>query len=200
MDESADRRRKLLIDLSISLVSGFVVTGALNLYSALNPALPQPSWLWLWLAGAAVVAVGVPISIARYRRHPRQVFILVSAFVQKHWITKLLHDFIVILGQHDLDLVPKAPMHDYSGHGQVQHLIRIRHRSRDYAGGFIMVTEAASVEADLASFSRRAKYPIVFLDQRPFTSAQHYPRGTAFVGCDPAEIGHNAAEWVTRTP
>lgn len=196
MDYPADRRRKLLTDLWISLVSGLVVTGALKVYSVLSTALIRPSSLWL--AGAAAAAVGLPISISRYRRRPKHVFILVSAFVQKHWVNKLLHEFIMILGQHDLDMVFKAPVHDYSGHGQVQQLIRIRRRSADYAGGFIMVTEPASVEADLARFSRSAKYPIVFLDQRPFTSAEHYPRGTAFVGCDPVEIGANAAGWVAR--
>lgn len=197
MDSLADRRRKLLTDLSIGLASGLVVTGVLKIYSALTPALVRPSSLWL--AGAAAAVVGLPISIGRYRRRPKQVFILVSAFVQKHWVNKLLHDFIMTLGQHDLDLVLKAPAHDYSGNGQVQQLTRMRRRSRDYAGGFIMVTEAASVEADLATFSRGVKYPIVFLDQRPFMDPERYPQGTAYVGCDPAEIGRNAAEWVTRT-
>ena len=197
MNNPADRRRKLLTDLRISLASGLVVTGALKVYSVLTTVLISPSSLWL--AGAAAAAIGLPISITRYRRRPKQMFILVSAFVQKHWVNKLLHEFIMILGQHDLDLVLKAPVHDYSGHGQVQQLIRLRRRSRDYAGGFIMVTEAASVEADLARFSRSAKYPIIFLDQRPFSRAEHYPRSTAFVGCDPVEIGANAAEWVART-
>lgn len=197
VDNPADRRRKLWTDVSINLASGLIVAGALNVYSALTPALIRPSSLWL--AGAAAAAVGLPISIGRYRRRPKQVFILVSAFVQKHWVNRLLHDFIMTLGQHDLDMVFKAPVHDYSGHDQVQQLVRIRRRSRDYAGGFIMVTEAASVDADLARFSRSAKYPIVFLDQRPFAGAEHYPHGTAFVGCNPAEIGENAAEWVART-
>lgn len=197
MDGPGDRGRQLFTDLSISLVSGLIVTGVLKIYSVLGSALIRPSSLWL--AGAAVVAIGLWISVDRYRRRPRQVFILVSAFVQKHWVNKLLHEFIMILGQHDLDMVFKAPVHDYSGHGQVQQLIRIRRRSREYAGGFIMVTEAASVAADLAAFSRGVKYPIIFLDQRPFTGAAHYPPGTAFVGCDPAEIGANAAEWVART-
>jgi ribose transport system substrate-binding protein len=187
----------LLTDLSVSLVSGLIVAGGLKVYSTLTPALVGPSMLWV--AGAATAAVGLPISIGRYRRRPRQVFILVSAFVQKHWVNKLLHDFIVTLGQHDLDMVLKAPLHDYSGLGQIQQLTRIPRGSRDYAGGFIMVTEAASIEADLAQFSRRVKYPIVFLDQRPFTGAEHYPEGTAFVGCNPAQIGETAARWVART-
>ena len=198
MDSPADRRRKLVTDLSISLASGLIATGALKIYSVLTPVLVSTSSLWL-VGAAAATAIAVPISIGRYRRRPNQVFILVSAFVQKHWVNKLLHEFMMILGQHDLDMVFKAPVHDYSGHGQIQQLIRTRRRSRDYAGGFIMVTDAAAVEADLASFSRTAKYPIVFLDQRPFTGAEHYPPGTAFVGCHPAEIGARAAEWVVQT-
>lgn len=197
VDNPSDSRRRLVTDLSISLASGLIVTGALKAYSMLVPVLISPSSLWL--AGATVAAViAVPISIGR-RRRPNQVFILVSAFVQKHWVNKLLHEFMIILGQHDLDMVFKAPVHDYSGHGQIQQLLRTRRRSRDYAGGFIMVTDAVAVEADLASFGRSAKYPIVFLDPKPFTGAEHYPRGTAFVGCDSAEIGARAAHWVART-
>ncbi|HZM80360.1 MAG TPA: sugar ABC transporter substrate-binding protein [Candidatus Limnocylindrales bacterium] len=197
LDNSADRRRNLITDLAISLASGLIVTAAVKVYSVLKPVLISPSWLWLF--GAAAAAIAVPISMSRHRRRPKQVFILVSAFVQKHWVNKLLHDFMVVLGQHDLDMVFKAPVHDYSGHGQVRQLIRTRRKSRDYAGGFIMVTDAADVHADLANFSRSAQYPIVFLDQQPFNQAGHYPPGTAFVGCDPAEIGAQAAEWATRT-
>ncbi len=196
VDNSANRRLKLLIDLSINLVSGLIIAGAIKVYSALAPVLVSPSSLWL--VGGAVAVVGLPISIARYRRRPTQVFVLVSAFVQKHWVHKLLHDFMVNLGQHDLDMVFKAPLHDYSGHGQIQQLIRTRRRSRDYAGGFIMVTDAASIHADLLTFCRSVKYPIVFIDQRPFSGAEHYPPGSAFVGCNAAEIGATAAEWVAR--
>jgi ribose transport system substrate-binding protein len=191
------RRRRLLTDLSINVASGVIIAGALKVYSVLGPVIIKPSSLWL--AGAIAVVVGLPISIRRYGRRPRQVFILVSAFQQKHWVNKFLRELIIILGQHDLDMVFKAPIHDYSGHGQIQQLIRIRRGSRDYAGGFIMVTEAAGVEADLAKFARGAKYPIVFLDQRPFNGTERYPRGTAFVGCHPAEIGKRAADWVAQT-
>ncbi len=180
-----------------NLASGLILAGALKIYATFGPLLISPSWLWL--AGAFAVAIGLPISIGRYHRRRKQVFILVSAFAQKHWVNKLLHEFIMVLGHHELDLVFKAPVHDYSGHGQIQQLLRIRRRSRDYAGGFIMVTDASRVEADLVTFGRSAKYPIVFLDQRPFTDTAHYPRGSAFVGCDPAEIGTNAADWVART-
>ncbi len=137
-----------------NLASGLILAGALKIYATFGPLLISPSWLWL--AGAFAVAIGLPISIGRYHRRRKQVFILVSAFAQKHWVNKLLHEFI-------------------------------------------MVTDASRVEADLVTFGRSAKYPIVFLDQRPFTDTAHYPRGSAFVGCDPAEIGTNAADWVART-
>ncbi|MFC0531162.1 hypothetical protein [Phytohabitans kaempferiae] len=77
-----------MTDLSISLASGLIVTGALKLYGALTPAIVHPASLWV--AGLTVAGVGVPISIGRFRRRPKRVFILVSAFVQKHWVNKLL--------------------------------------------------------------------------------------------------------------
>lgn len=196
VNSRADGRRRLPRDLSISLASGLIVTGALKVYSIVSPALIKPSSLWL--AGAAVAAIGLPISIGRYRRRPRQVFVLVSAFVQKHWVNKLLYNFVETLGQNDLDMVLKAPAHDYSGHDQLQQLAKVRRGSRDYAGGFVMVTEATSVEADLVKFLQSVKYPIVFLDQRPFSAVERYPEGTAFVGSNSAEIGEKAADWVAR--
>ena len=54
MDNHSDRRRKLVTDLSISLASGLIVTGALKVYSMLLPVLISP--LSLWLAGAAAAA------------------------------------------------------------------------------------------------------------------------------------------------
>jgi ribose transport system substrate-binding protein len=198
VEDPAERRRKLLADLSINLAGGLVLAGAVKVYSVVTASVIRPSMLGL--AGAAVAVLGVPISIARYRhrRRPEQVFIVVSAFTQKHWVNKFLHNLITALGQHDLDLVFKAPVHDYSGHDQIHQLTRIRRKSRDYAGGFIMVTEAPSVGAELAQFCRRVRYPVVFLDQRPFAGLEQYPRGTAFVGCNPIEIGESAAGWVVR--
>jgi ribose transport system substrate-binding protein len=198
VEDPAKRWRKLLPDLSINLAGGIVLAGAVKVYSVVTTSVITPSTLWL--AGAAMVGFGVLISIVRYRyrRRPAQVFILVSAFAQKHWVNKLLHDLIMALGQHDLDLVFKAPVHDYSGLDQIHQLSRMRRKSCDYAGGFIMVTEAPSVRAELAQFSRRVEYPVVFLDQRPFTDLDQYPRGTAFVGCSSSEIGASAAAWVAR--
>jgi ABC-type sugar transport system substrate-binding protein len=37
--------------------------------------------------------------------------------------------------------------------------------------------------------------PVVFVDAEPFESEDAYPPGTAFVGCDDAEIGSAAARW-----
>ncbi|MEU9505972.1 substrate-binding domain-containing protein [Micromonospora sp. NPDC048170] len=155
----------------------------------------------VWLVFPAIVAAGgTAFAVTRYRRHSgrRQVFLLVSAFVQKHWVAELLENLIRALDRQGVDLVLKIPPHDYGGHGQLQQLAELRRNSRAFLGGFVMAADCAVNHVDFERFCRSLRIPIVFVDSSPFEHVRDYPANVAFVGCDDAEIGTRAAEWVAR--
>jgi ribose transport system substrate-binding protein len=149
---------------------------------------------------AIVAAGGAAFAVTRYRHHSgrRQVFLLVSAFVQKHWIAELLENLIRALDRHGVDLVLKIPPYEYGGHGQLQQLAQLQGNSRAFLGGFVMAADCAANRAEFDRFCRSVRIPIVFVDSPPFDHVRDYPPNAAFVGCEDAEIGTRSAEWVAK--
>lgn len=184
-----------------SAVVASTVSGLLVALVTAAAARVLRSWLawdvflpWLLLpAGWALVAL--PLAL-RARRRPRRVFLIVAAFTHKHWVAQLIRDLHENLERRGFDLVVKIPDRDYSGASQVRLLDGILSRRKEYAGGLIMVNEQDLIRTDLARFCSRAGMPVVFLDAELTGGTGTYPPGTAFVGCDDAEIGEAAGRWV----
>lgn len=192
------RRERLLRDLSISLVSGLIIAIGGKLWaSGADTAWVTSVWLML---PAAVAAGGTAWAVTRYRHHSGrpQVFLLVSAFVQKHWVAELLENLTRELDRKGIDLVLKIPPNDYSGHGQLHQLDELRRSSRAFIGGFVMAAAGAANRDEFEQFCRSLRVPIVFIDSTPYEHARDYPPNTAFVGCADTEIGTRAAGWVAR--
>lgn len=193
------RRRRLVSELSVSMGSALVVGLAGKLAgSTVNVPLATPVPLWVTLI-CTLAAAGVGVSLMRYlrpRRTGKRFFVLVSAHAQKHFVAILLENLIRTLDLHGIDLVVKLPAHDYSGASQDHQLEAIKRSVNDFAGGFIMPAEPDVTRDSLRQFCRSTGIPIVFIDVPPFQREADYPPRTAFVACDPAEIGRNAARYV----
>ncbi|MFG1780513.1 substrate-binding domain-containing protein [Micromonospora sp. NPDC049051] len=192
------RQERLLRELSISLVSGLILAIGGKVYASWAATTWATS---VWLVFSAIVAAGgTAFAVTRYRQHSgrRQVFLLVSAFVQKHWVAELLENLIRALDRHGVDLVLKIPPHEYGGHGQLQQLAELRKNSRSFLGGFVMAADCAVNHVEFERFCRSLRIPIVFVDSSPFEHVREYPANVAFVGCDDAEIGTRSAECVAK--
>lgn len=150
-------------------------------------------WLLLIPAGWALAAVPL---ILRARREPRRVFLIVAAFTHKHWVAQLIRDLHENLERRGYDLVLKIPDRDYSGASQLRLLDAILRRRHEYAAGLIMVNEADTIQTDIARFCDAAAMPVIFIDAELSDKQEAYPPGTAFVGCDDAQIGTAAGRWV----
>ena len=61
-----------------------------------------------------------------------------------------------------------------------------------------MAADSVVNRVEFERFSRSLRVPIVFIDSSPFEHGRDYPPHAAFVGCEDAEIGTQAAEWVAR--
>jgi ribose transport system substrate-binding protein len=192
------RRGRLLRELSISLVSGLILAVGGKVYASWAAAAWATS-VWL-VVPAVVAAAGAAFAVTRYRYHSgrRQVFLLVSAFVQKHWIAELLENLSRALERHGVDLVLKIPPYEYGGYGQLQQLAQLKKNSRAFLGGFVMAADCAANRAEFDRLCRSVRIPIVFVDSSPFEHVRDYPPNAAFVGCGDADIGTRAAEWVAK--
>lgn len=185
--------------LSVSTLSGVLVAVItamvglvfnLRLLSALIP-------VWSALLAVTIMSVvGAAVGMKRSGNAGQSVFLLVSAFEQKHWLAELVQNICRVLDRQQLDLVVKIPGRDFTGPGQIEDLRRLVKRSAKCQGGFVLPAEPWDTRADLAEISRRANFPIVFLDDEPFTSESEYPPNTCFVRYDPGLIGEMAAKYV----
>ncbi|MER7421114.1 hypothetical protein ABT346_30820 [Micromonospora peucetia] len=192
------RREKLFRELAISLVSGLILAIGGKAYASWATTAWATS---VWLVLPAIVAAGgTAFAVVRYRNHSgrRQVFLIVSAFVQKHWVAELLENLTRALDRHGVDLVLKIPPYEYGGHGQLQQLAELRRNSRAFLGGFVMAADCAANRVEFERFCRSLRIPIVFVDSSPFEHVRDFPPNAAFVGCEDAEIGTRAAEWVAN--
>jgi ribose transport system substrate-binding protein len=159
-------------------------------------ATVAPNWFVLTSSVALVATLGILVVNSRRRR--KQVFLLVSAFVQKHWVTSFVRSLGLVLDRHGYKMNLLIPANDYSGTEQVRHLAQILERSGDYDGGFVIAAEPDQIEDELRSFCDQFAKPVVFVDVQPFPDSASYPPSTAFVGYRPTEIGRVAANFVAR--
>jgi ABC-type sugar transport system substrate-binding protein len=192
-------RHPMRFAIAASTVSGLLVvlfTAAADW--ALGSGASGRSLMPWALAGLGwAVAVTALVVLARTRRsQPQRVFLIVSAYSQKHWVAELIHDLHRNLAQRGYDLVLKLPDRDYSGRDQVRLLEQIVRRGREYAGGFIMANEVGGTGQELARLCAQAQAPVVFVDSEPFQNGETYPPGTAFAGYDDKKIGEAAAQWM----
>jgi ABC-type sugar transport system substrate-binding protein len=185
------------VGISVALFSGIILAAGGRVLALARPALSArgvPVWLSAVVAGLlALIAVVVS---RRIGRGAPQAFIVVSAFVQTAWLGGLLNNLAWSLDRHGIDLVVKLPAPDYGGQSLIQQLARLRRHRRSYIGGLVVATQPEVVRNELTAFCQAARLPVVFVDVRPFPAGHRYPPGTAFTGCDAAEIGERAAEWV----
>jgi len=181
----------------ITTVAGGLVLFAIErALDSASPVVRVP--LWFMLAGVSVlVTVGLAL-VRQYRNGhgAKRVFLVISAFSQKHYVAELIRDLHHVLDQRGYELVVKIPNRDYSSTSQIHHLQRILRRRGDYVGGFVMPAEVNSIRSDLVEFCARAALPVVFIDDEPFDAESDYPANTAFVGYSAGQIGEYAAEWV----
>ena len=192
-------RKDLFFGVVVSLLSALILSiGAKILTMAAPTLVARGVPIWLFIVVAAMVAF-ITLVLARHlnRRAP-QAFIIISAFVQTNWLAGLLDNIVWSLDRRGIDLVVKLPPHDYTGQSQILQLTRLRKHRRAYIGGLIVAAQPELVQSELIAFCQSAHLPTVFVDVRPFPSGDAYPSGTAFVGCDPGEIGEKAAQSVYK--
>ena len=199
-------RQRFWSSVAPSTVSGLFVlsiTGAVG--SLLKPRLlttPVPLWTLLAVAGPLLVLLcSILLHGPSPRRRAKRVFLVVSAFDQKHWVAELIRNVHSVLEQHGYALELKTPYRDYSTVGQRHCLQLMLEHKDDYIGGFVIAViphDADRIQRDLTEFCAKIAVPVVFLDVEPFETEYHYPANTAFVGYSATEIGEAAAEWVAE--
>ncbi|WP_117212830.1 sugar ABC transporter substrate-binding protein [Allorhizocola rhizosphaerae] len=194
-----DQSGRLLRDLAISLASTAIFAGAAKLMTVvvIPPRFATaPTWL---LATTTLTAAMVAFLIARRVTRGRpQAFVLISAFTHTRFLASLLQELSRSLDRHGIDMVVRLPPHDQSGRIRSRQLAALQKRQHGYIGAFMAVTEPVDDGGELSQLARQMRIPLVFLDVRPFAHPTIYPAGSAFVGCDPEEIGQKAADWMAR--
>jgi ribose transport system substrate-binding protein len=160
-----------------------------------------PLWALLVVAGALLVLSFLILSRWRSRGdRAKRVFLVISAFDQKHYLAELIRNLHNVLEQRGYALELKIPHRDYSTVSQLHCLQRILDHQEDYIGGFVIpviTPQANRMQSDLVDFCKKVAVPVVFLDVEPFENEFHYPASTAFVGYSATEIGEAAAGWVS---
>jgi len=179
------------------------ITGAIG--SLTKPQLltaAVPLWSLVGVAGVLLVLLCVILSQGRSRsRRAKRVFLVISAFDQKHYLAELIRNVHCVLEQRGYALELKIPRRDYSTVSQLYCLQQLVERRDDYIGGFVIPViplGADRMQSDLVGFCKKVGLPIIFLDTEPFDNDFHYPANTAFVGYSAVEIGEAAAAWVTE--
>lgn len=199
MNGSRSWRRDLLLGISVSLFSGIILGIGTKVLALARPALFAPGVpVWLVISAAVLPALAAVVLSRRLGRGAPQAFVVISAFVQTNWLAGLLNDLTWSLDRYGIDLVVKLPAPDYAGQTLIRQLTQLHRHRRSYIGGLVVATQPEIVQSELAAFCESAHLPTVFVDVRPFPAGYPYPPGTAFVGCDAAEIGERAAEWVAK--
>lgn len=149
--------------------------------------------------GSLIVLVGSVFMTLRAlaaTRPRRTIFLVVSAFSQKHWLAELLRNIERSLDRRGYDLVLKIPDSDYLGVSQLHRLRQIAARGKRYSGGFIIPADPTATHDELRALCRTVPYPIVFVDIAPFGPYAEYPINSAFIGYSADETGRTAAQYV----
>jgi ribose transport system substrate-binding protein len=161
-----------------------------------------PLWSLVGVAGVMVALLCSVVLLRRSRSYrAKRIFLVISAFDQKHYLAELIRNVHGVLEQHGYALELKIPSRDYSTVSQLQCLRHVLDHKDDYIGGFVVpviLEQADRMQSDLVDFCKKIAAPVVFLDVEPFDSESHYPANTAFVGYSAAEIGEAAAGWVAE--
>src|SRR5204863_5275989 len=105
----------------------------------------------------------------------KRVFLVISAFDQKHYLAELIRNVHSILDQRGYSLELKIPHRDYSTVGQAHCLKQIIKHRGDYIGGLVVPVIAKNsdrTQADLINFCRNVATPVIFIDVEPFDNEQ----------------------------
>jgi ribose transport system substrate-binding protein len=186
--------------VAISVTSGLtlaVILGAVG--SAMRAGLL--TWrvpMWSLIAVVVVMMCLAVVVATGHRSTTRRVFLIISAFSQKHWVSELMHNTHRSLDRRGVELVLKIPDKDYSAAGQMHHLRGLLARREQYVGGLIIPVEVERSRHDLVRFCAEFPKPVIMLDVEPFEDERDYPRNAAFVGYDQVGIGECAADWVVN--
>jgi ribose transport system substrate-binding protein len=187
-----------LSGLCVLAVSGII--GSIFKWTLLTNAVPL--WSLLALAGALLVLLhSVWMQRQSQHRRAKRVFLVISAFDQKHYLAELIRNVHGVLEQRGYALDLKIPYRDYSTVSQIHCLEQVLDHREDYIGGFVIAVipnQAHRIRSDLVDFCNKVAIPVVFLDVEPFENEQYYPASTAFVGYSAYEIGEVAAGWVAE--
>jgi ribose transport system substrate-binding protein len=181
----------IIAGLSVASILG--VAGAVTRTGLLTVSVP----LWSLIAVTTVSLCFAVWRIAQ-RRTTKRTFLIIPAFIQKHWVAELIQNTHHSIDRRAMDVVLKIPDKDYSGTGQTHHFRRVLSQPDHYDGGFIVPAEVNLIRHDLISFCTSLAKPVVIMDVEPFDDVRDYPADTAFIGYDSAGIGECAAEWVVN--
>jgi ribose transport system substrate-binding protein len=188
----------VLFAVTISVASGLTLAMILGAVGVATRAglLTWRVPMWSLIAVVAVMMCLAVVVVTGRRSATRRVFLIISAFSQKHWISELMHNTHRSLDRRGTELVLKIPDKDYSAAGQMHHLRGILSRREEYVGGLIIPVEVERTRRDLLRFCAKFPKPVVMVDVEPFDDERDYPRNAAFVGYDSVGIGQCAADWV----
>ncbi|MBM7809830.1 sugar ABC transporter substrate-binding protein [Saccharothrix algeriensis] len=156
---------------------------------------PVPAWI-IPITGVLVAALVLHTGKRRRRGSARRVFLVVSAFSEKHWLAGFVQRLHGALDRSGIDLVLKVPDRDYDAAAQAHHMRRVLTARHDFVGGFVLAAEVHRMRRDLVEFCGESAVPVVFTDLEPFEGEDQYPENAAFVGYLSADIGALAGQWL----
>jgi DNA-binding LacI/PurR family transcriptional regulator len=202
-----DRQRHPLLSAVVtSTLSGLAVltiTGVVgNWFKPRLLSATVPLWSLVSVAGVLLVLLGSILLQWRSRSYrAKRVFLVISAFDQKHYLAELIRNVQTVLERHGYALELRIPHRDYSTLSQLHCLQWLLDHKDEYIGGFIIPIiphQADRTQNDLVDFCKKIAVPVVFLDVEPFENESRYPANAAFVGYCAVEIGKTAASWVAE--
>ncbi len=199
LDRVRRLRGVLVPEILISVVSGAVLALAGNALAALTGVLSDSRVpLWVFAAIASVSMLAGFLCARLLPREATQAFLLVSSFTRTRYLSLLLDHTVRSLDRHGVDLLVKLPPYDFNGRSQILQMDALRARKDRFVGGLVVPRQPERMRRELLEFCAGLGLPVVFVDVRPFPRAEDQPERTAFVGCDPDEIGERAASWLGR--
>jgi ABC-type sugar transport system substrate-binding protein len=186
-------RMPMLFSVVTSVASGLILAAILYAFRTGNALI----WAAVAVLVAAVSWIGIG-AISRPRKRSKRAFFVVSAFQEKYYVAAFVERLQNQLDNKSTDLVLKVPERDYDASAQSHHLGRILDRRRDYIGGIIFAGEVHRLRADLITFCRKSRLPVVFTDIEPFAKEDEYPENSAYIGYDTGKLGELAGRWLAR--
>ncbi|ADP80453.1 sugar ABC transporter substrate-binding protein [Pseudofrankia inefficax] len=193
-------RRPVLFAIVTSVLGGLGVIAATSALGKLrnSPLAGARVPIGIFLGTVAFLLLLLVLSSRKWWRTgpQRNVFVVMSAWGQKHWLADLLRAVDQSLDRRGFDLVLKIPDRDYLGAAQNYRLRQTITKSARYSAGLVIPADPENTYEDLAEFCRNASVPVVFADVDPFRNESDYPPNAAFVGYRPEQIGERAADFV----